>query len=65
MRTGLLYRSVALDRASEADLAALAGLGVLAVYDLRTAMEQERRPDRLPAGARHVPLDLLVDFGRG
>ena len=38
-------------------------LGVHAVYDLRTAMEQERRPDRLPAGATHVSLDLLVDSG--
>jgi len=63
VRRGSLYRSVALDAASEADLQALAGLGVRTVFDLRTGMEQARRPDRLPAGARHVSLDLLVDSG--
>ena len=61
VRTGRLYRSVALDRASAADLVVLAGLGIHTVFDLRTAMEQTRRPDRLPDGARHVALDLLVD----
>jgi protein-tyrosine phosphatase len=63
VRAGLLYRSVALDSASEDDLRALASLGIRTVFDLRTAMEQERRPDRLPAGATHVVLDLLVDSG--
>jgi protein-tyrosine phosphatase len=63
VRSGLLYRSVALDAASDEDLAALSTLGVRAVFDLRTGMEQARRPDRLPTGARHVPLDLLVDSG--
>ncbi len=63
VRSGLLYRSVALDRANSDDLEALAGLGIRTVFDLRTAMEQERRPDRLPKGARHVALDLLMDSG--
>lgn len=63
VRRGLLYRSVTLSRAAEADLAALAQLGVATVYDLRTAMEQERAPDRLPPGAEHVSLDLLADSG--
>jgi protein-tyrosine phosphatase len=63
VRRGLLYRSVALDGASDADLQTLSGLGVGTVFDLRTGMEQARRPDRLPRGARHVSLDLLVDSG--
>ena len=63
VRTGLLYRSVALDHASDDDLAVLADLGLATVFDLRTAMEQERRPDRLPHGTEHVPLDVLADSG--
>lgn len=63
VRTGLLYRSVALDAATDADLRALSELGIRTVFDLRTSMEQERRPDRLPAGAQHMALDLLVDSG--
>lgn len=63
VRSGLLYRSVALDAATEADLERLADLGIRTVFDLRTAMEQARRPDRLPPGSRHVALDLLVDSG--
>ena len=63
VRTGLLYRSVALDAATASDLRALSALGVRTVIDLRTAMEQERRPDRVPEGASHLPLDLLVDSG--
>jgi protein-tyrosine phosphatase len=63
VRTGLLYRSVALDGASEDDLRTLGDLGVRTIFDLRTAMEQERRPDRLPDGATHMALDLLVDSG--
>jgi protein-tyrosine phosphatase len=63
VRTGMLYRSVALSRASDEDLAWLAELGVEVVFDLRTAMEREHSPDRLPPGAVHVSLDLLADSG--
>jgi protein-tyrosine phosphatase len=63
VRTGLLYRSVALSRASETDLAVLAQLDIGTVFDLRTAMEQEHSPDRLPRDAEHVSLDLLADSG--
>lgn len=63
VRTGLLYRSVTLSRASDDDLARLAELGVAMVFDLRTAMEQEHSPDRLPPGAEHVWLDPLADSG--
>ena len=63
MRTGQLYRSVALDRVSDDDLAMITDLGIRTVFDLRTTMERERSPDRLPAGADHVPLDILADSG--
>lgn len=61
VRRGVLYRSVALDRLDDAGLAALAGLGVRTVYDLRTASERAARPDRLPHGAQLVGLDVLAD----
>mgnify|MGYP001815820149 FL=1 len=63
VRTGQLYRSVALDEASGDDLRLLASLGLRTVFDLRTTMEQERKPDRLPQGARHLSVDLLADSG--
>jgi protein-tyrosine phosphatase len=63
VRVGLLYRSMALGRATEPDLATLADLRVSTVFDLRTAMEREREPDRLPRGAELVPLDVLADSG--
>lgn len=63
VRTGLLYRSVALDVATDEDLATLSELGLRTIFDLRTGMEQERRPDRLPDGAQHMALDLLTDSG--
>jgi len=63
VRTGLLYRSVALSQATDRDLAALTERGIRMVFDLRTAMERERAPDRTPLGAEHVPLDVLSDSG--
>ncbi len=63
VRTGLLYRSVALGRATDADLVALDDLGVRVVFDLRTASERKRAPDRLPAGAGLTALDVLADSG--
>lgn len=63
VRTGQLYRSVALDVASDADLTELANLGIRSVFDLRTLAERKRRPDRVLPGATHVALDLLTDSG--
>jgi protein-tyrosine phosphatase len=62
-RSGLLYRSVALSRADEADVERLADLGIDTVFDLRTRMERDRHPDRLPAGMELVALDVLADSG--
>jgi len=63
VRSGRLFRSVALDEASDEDLGALAAAGVTTVFDMRTAEERERRPDRLPSGAELVVLDVLADDG--
>ena len=54
VKMGQLYRSVALDVASEADLTALANLGIRSVFDLRTSAERRRRPDRVGPRRRDV-----------
>jgi protein-tyrosine phosphatase len=59
--TGLLYRSIDLGRATDAQALALADLGVRRVYDLRTADERATAPDRLPPGADLVIADVLAD----
>lgn len=56
-----LYRSVSLDKLDETDRAALEGLGIGRVYDLRTMSEQSSSPDRLPGDASYVALDILAD----
>lgn len=61
VRTGVLYRSAGLARMTDEDAAAFAGLGVRTVFDLRTAAERERAPDRLPDGTALVALDVLGD----
>jgi protein-tyrosine phosphatase len=60
VRTGLLYRSSGLHALTPAGSDALARLAVRTVYDLRVAREQAEAPDRLPAGTRHLPLDVLA-----
>lgn len=55
IRTGLLYRSAHQARASDADLARLASMGLALIVDLRRANEREREPSRRWAGfAAHV-----------
>jgi len=61
VRTGLLYRSTDLSRLDDAGAAALARLGIRAVYDLRTEGERAGQPDRLPPGAAYVVVDILGD----
>lgn len=65
VRTGLLYRSSGLGAIAPDDVGALARLGIRTVYDLRMAREQATAPDRLPPGARHVPVDVLADWTDG
>ena len=61
VRRGLLYRSTELGRLSDADMPAVAALGLRAVYDLRTQSERSAEPDRVPAGAEHVVVDVMAD----
>jgi protein-tyrosine phosphatase len=61
VRSGLLYRSTALNHLRGDNLTAFAGLGVRAVYDLRTAAERDAQPDRLPADVAYVVVDELAD----
>jgi len=61
VRSGVLYRSATLARLQDDDLTVFGGLGIATVYDLRTAAERTSSPDRLPAGVRTVPLDVLAD----
>ena len=56
-----MYRSTALNKVARADMAAFAGLGIRAVYDLRTEAERTAQPDRLPPGTEYVVVDVLRD----
>ncbi len=44
---------------SDQDLAVLTGLGLTAVYDVRTVEEVAAKPDRLPAGPRYQGIPIL------
>ncbi|MFC7447597.1 tyrosine-protein phosphatase [Rhodococcus daqingensis] len=61
VRTGVVYRSTDLGRVVDGDVAALEALGITTVFDLRTEAERALLPDRIPAGAREVALDVLAD----
>jgi protein-tyrosine phosphatase len=61
VRTGVLLRSTALDRLSDADAAALSALGIRCVVDFRTALEREHQPNRVLEGVRGFALDVLAD----
>lgn len=61
VRRGLVYRSTALDAASDADLRSLRERDIRTVVDLRTASERTSAPDRLPEGAVAVDLDVMAD----
>jgi protein-tyrosine phosphatase len=53
VRTGRLFRGDHLAELTEADVEALAGLGLRAVVDLRRLDEVEERPSRLPTTVVH------------
>jgi protein-tyrosine phosphatase len=62
IRTGLLFRSAALDGLGESDAAEFARLGIRTIYDFRTEEERTARPDRVPPDARYVAVDVLDDL---
>ncbi|NNH71210.1 tyrosine-protein phosphatase [Nocardia uniformis] len=59
VRTGLVYRSGDLSKATDADLADLTGREVKVVDDLRTSFERAMSPDRVPAGAQENVDDII------
>ncbi len=61
VRYGALYRSTGLGKLADADLPALAALGLRTVFDLRTADERADQPDRVPSAAEHVVADVMAD----
>ncbi|MEU7894341.1 tyrosine-protein phosphatase [Nonomuraea sp. NPDC049152] len=65
VRTGLAFRSGALDRLTPADQEALAARGVRLVCDLRTASERAAQPDRIPDGVEYLVLDVQGQGGHG
>jgi protein-tyrosine phosphatase len=61
VRTGVLFRSTALDRLDDADAAAVTALGIRCVVDFRTSLERESQPDRVLEGVRGLIEDVLAD----
>jgi len=61
VRTGVLFRSTALDRLDEADADAVVALGIRSVVDFRTSLERENQPDRVLEGVRGLIEDVLAD----
>ena len=62
LRPGRLLRSANLSEASEADLHTLKADWRLAlVIDLRTTLERQQMPDRLPEGTDYAPLPVFDD----
>lgn len=61
VRSGLLYRSVDLSKLTDDDLAMVEKLDLRTVFDLRTPAERDISPDRVPAGAAYMPLNVFAD----
>lgn len=61
VRTGLLYRSSALNHLADEDAGAFARLGIRTVYDLRSDPERHAQPEQLSRGVRYVVADVLGD----
>ncbi len=59
VRTGLVYRTGELNKATDADLAALSAHNVKVIDDLRTLPERLLAPDRVPVGAVDNVDDVL------
>lgn len=59
VRWGRVYRADRLDALTESDIETITGLGLVAVYDLRTMAERTRFPDAIPS--IHVP--VFADVG--
>lgn len=60
MRSGLLFRSNALD-ADSIDGARLGSLGLTRIFDLRTTAEVTPKPDVVPDGAEYLRFNVIGD----
>jgi protein tyrosine/serine phosphatase len=65
MATGWVYRSGKLNGLSAKDLAVLTGLGVSAIYDLRSTSVVRSVPDPAVAGAPHHTIDIFAGHHKG
>lgn len=65
VKTGLAFRSGALDRLTSAEQEVLLEAGVRLVCDLRTETERTDQPDRLPNGVDYLVLDVQKHGGHG
>ncbi|WP_320780185.1 tyrosine-protein phosphatase [Streptomyces sp. CRN 30] len=65
VRMGVVYRSDALDKLTDADVAKLERLGVEVDYDLRMTSERTAAPDRVPDGVRYVVANVSGDSSGG
>jgi protein-tyrosine phosphatase len=59
VKVGLLYRSDGLDALTDADIAALQGLGVKLVCDLRTDTERTSKPDKEIPGSTNEQINII------
>ena len=60
LKPGIIFRSGALDTATDSDLEKLVSLGIKTICDLRSEQERVARPDRVPAnsGIRYVHIPV-------
>ncbi|WP_327253298.1 tyrosine-protein phosphatase [Streptomyces sp. NBC_01244] len=63
VKMGEIYRSDALNKLTENDLAKLQRLRVKTVFDLRMESERTTDVDKVPAGARYVVADVFAGSG--
>ncbi|MEV0099648.1 tyrosine-protein phosphatase, partial [Nocardia sp. NPDC050789] len=59
VRTGLVFRTGELSKATDADLAKLTADNVVSIHDLRTGYEQLMGQDKVPAGATEHHDDVI------
>jgi protein-tyrosine phosphatase len=59
VRTGLLYRSGALDALAPADAGAFGSLDLRTIYDLRSRFERQDHPDPAFPGIENVVIDMM------
>ena len=66
LKKGLLYRSGDLSRATASDLEQFSALGIKTICDLRSDLERQKEPDRIPdvepVTFFNIPMRPIVDY---